>query len=701
MMASDVRARSPAKRGLLKRIVDNGRLQPLALYAAWIGVVLGIVWVLAHPVATITTGEQKSRGTYFSENALLIDSTMSDITDASWAKKLHKEYISLDATDENGCELHSTCTHVMQWIESKLLSIPGVNVYRQQYTQHLYDAEFVNRTNIYAVLRGAPLVDGKESLVLVVQYPNIPATSKNGFSALTVGLAMLQYLHGKKWLAKDVVLLLTDDGPNDGRDGYSPGVEAWLRSYHSDPFSTSSALEMHAGVIRGAINLETSLNRRKYNSVGIFTAGINGQLPNLDLVNSAVETLENERIPIVLDRCADSSIVCDDLLAVLDLWVRSLVPRNWDGYLTRLLTMFRFIATLATGPSGPHANFIHYNIDAITLTALHSDSQSSSSFQLTNFMRAIATVVRGISNLEEKFHQSFYFYLLPTTRTFVSIGEYYYPMVLLMLPLFAHTLYIATNTGGLRLAFALAAFASAASLGLVLLVMTTHLSLLDPIVPLLDLAKNHPDTLSRSYCWTLVGLAALLQLVAVRWVVPALSRHDLLEGCVDESQWLRQVHDHRKEFEATKSEKDQNKDLLSPLVPYASDVGWHAVKGFAAIFVIVVHCAMGILNFSLALLCTLPMVLLIASAKPAVESSVLHAITSGVLLSLFSPVGSLLLLDFAHPSAMDGLAYGINGYMRHNLLTVPYLCLVYFPVHTLMLWVYQFQVAPPKDPSSD
>ncbi|ETV65083.1 hypothetical protein H257_18132 [Aphanomyces astaci] len=695
---SAVAAPTTARKGLLTRLVDNGRVQPLALYVAWIGVLLGIAWVLAHPVATVTTGELKSRGTYFSENALLVDSTMSDITDlqASWAKKLHKEYINLEWTDENGCELHSTCTHVMHWIESKLHAIPGVEVYRQQYTQHLYDAEYVNRTNLYAVLRGAPMVDGKESLVLVAQYPNIPATNKNGFSALTVGLAMLRYLNDKKWLAKDVVLLLTDDGPNDGRDGYSPGVEAWLQAYHSDPFSTSSPLPMHAGVIRGAINLETSSDRHKYNAVGIFTAGMNGQLPNLDLVNSAVDTLENERFAIALDRCADSSIVCDDVLELLHPWVRSMVSPDLDGYLTRLFTMLRFMKTLATGPSGPHANFIHYNIDAITVAALHS--KASSSFQLSNWMRAIATVVRGVSNLEEKFHQSFYFYLLPSTRTFVSIGEYYYPMVLLMLPLFAHTLYIATNTGGLRLAFALAAFATAAGLGVLLLILTTHLSVLDPIVPLLDLTKTHPETLSRSYCWTLVGIAAVFQLVAVRWLVPALATHALLDGCVDESQWLRQIHDHRKEFQATRPENDRNKDLLVEHVPYTSDNGWLAVKGLASIFVIVVHCAVGILNYPFALLCTLPIVPLIALSKPSVESTTIRSAFNALLLLLLSPVGSLVLLDVAHPGAMDGLAYGINGYARHGLLTVPYLCMVYFPVHTLAMWVYFFQ---PKDSATD
>ncbi|KAF0701431.1 hypothetical protein As57867_008043, partial [Aphanomyces stellatus] len=467
----------PPPRRLLQRLVDNGRVQPGALVVSWIGIVLGIAWILMHPVVTVTTGEPKSRGTYFSENALLVDTTTAAIGDAqaAWAKSYHKEYINLDWTDETGCELHSTCTHVLTWIESKLRAIPGVEVYRQEYSQHLYDAEYVNRTNIYGILRAAPLVDRKESLVLVAQYPNIPATSKNGFSAMSVGLAMLRYLDEKKWLAKDVVLLLTDgayaislyfvlhplplDGPNDGRDGYAPGVEAWLNAYHADPFATT-ALEMHAGLIRGAINLETSLDSHKYNAV---------RRPSV-LVRPFL---------IPSTRCADISIDCDDVLTWLHPHLQALLPAvDYGDYVSRLMTLLRFMKTLATGPSGPHANFIHYNIDAITLSALHDRTSitTTAPLRLVHWMRSIETVVRAVSNLEEKFHQSFYLYLLPSTRTFVSIGEYYYPMVLVMLPLFAHTLFHSTNTGGLRTAFALASFAVAAALGSILLVLTTHLS---------------------------------------------------------------------------------------------------------------------------------------------------------------------------------------------------------------------------------
>lgn len=59
---------------------------------------------------------------------------------------------------------------------------------------------------------------------------------------------------------------------------------------------------MRAGIIRAAINLETLENSHLVDAVGIYTAGMNGQLPNLDLVNTAVRALRQHRIPTLLDR---------------------------------------------------------------------------------------------------------------------------------------------------------------------------------------------------------------------------------------------------------------------------------------------------------------------------------------------------------------------------------------------------------------
>eukprot|EP00644_Phytophthora_capsici_P009185 jgi/Phyca11/14261/fgenesh1_pg.PHYCAscaffold_6_\ len=183
----------------------------------------------------------------------------------------------------------------------------------------------------------------KESIVLVTHYRNVGA--ENGVnSGLSYGLALLKYLSRAKWLAKDVILLASDDDVLDGSDGYAPGTEAWLQAYHLDPVNSGlqGVLPMRAGVIRAAINLETMLDSRQANAVGIYTAG-------------------------------------------------------------------------------PHANFISYNIDSITLSLTKRVASGDRPLAPRDVLRSIEMVVRALSNLEEKLHQSFFLYVLPNTSTFVSV----------------------------------------------------------------------------------------------------------------------------------------------------------------------------------------------------------------------------------------------------------------------------------------
>ena len=50
------------------------------------------------------------------------------------------------------------------------------------------------------------------------------------------------------------------------------------------------------------------------------------------------------------------------------------------------------------------------------------------------FCRVIEGIFRSLNNLLERFHQSFFFYLLPSTDRYVSIGLYMPPFGLLVLP---------------------------------------------------------------------------------------------------------------------------------------------------------------------------------------------------------------------------------------------------------------------------
>ena len=47
------------------------------------------------------------------------------------------------------------------------------------------------------------------------------------------------------------------------------------------------------------------------------------------------------------------------------------------------------------------------------------------------FSRVVEGVFRSLNNLLERFHQSFFFYLLPSTDRYVSIGLYMPPFALM------------------------------------------------------------------------------------------------------------------------------------------------------------------------------------------------------------------------------------------------------------------------------
>ena len=61
---------------------------------------------------------------------------------------------------------------------------------------------------------------------------------------------------------------------------------------------TSASLEGHSGSIQAALNLE--FTREKVSSFHVAIEGINGQLPNLDLVNTVFRLCRKERIPAAL-----------------------------------------------------------------------------------------------------------------------------------------------------------------------------------------------------------------------------------------------------------------------------------------------------------------------------------------------------------------------------------------------------------------
>lgn len=191
-------------------------------------------------------------------------------------------------------------------------------------------------------------------------------------------------------------------------------MQAWLEAYHtadlhnSNHVLNSGSLEARAGSIQAAINLELQSFDLKYIDVKI--EGLNGQLPNLDLVNLVQRIGVKEGF--VSGHRQTSTVR------------RSGVRSPWEDNFRHMVSM---LLTQSTGvPNGNHGLFYRYGIEAVTLEG-HRQEQTNHqrrSNGATSILRLLEGISRSINNLLERFHQSFFFYILVASDRFVSIGDY-------------------------------------------------------------------------------------------------------------------------------------------------------------------------------------------------------------------------------------------------------------------------------------
>lgn len=258
---------------------------------------------------------------------------------------------------------------------------------RQKYEYHAA-SDIYSGENVYAVLH-APRGDATEAIVLVAAWTNMDGDLNQ--SGVALALALARYF--KRWSlwSKDIIILITGDS--------RAGPQAWVDAYHDEHTSPLVApLPLKSGALQGVVVVDNALDHR-FESLHIVYDGINGQLPNLDLFNTAVSIARGQLgIGVSLQR----------------MW------KHNDSYQERLRTMLRGMVSQGLGhSSGPHSSFIPYHVDAITLQAVGDGWQDEMAMG-----RCVESIFRSLNNLLEHFHQSFFFYLLMQADRFVSIGTY-------------------------------------------------------------------------------------------------------------------------------------------------------------------------------------------------------------------------------------------------------------------------------------
>ena len=368
--------------------------------------IIGITWFC------LLASDVFNNKTYFSENALLPGLVDRKFNFGSHMKRLLDSF--KDEVKSHPSLLPSA------WIQGHFRQI-GLDVYENNFTllYPLGSKSTFTGKNLYSILR-APKVASTEALVISTPYRDFESIHDNTLPSVVLMIELAHLFRQSAYWSKDIIFLITEHE--------NVGFQAWLDAYHgvsTSDYIISEKLKSSSGLIQGVVNLEISHER--FSHIDIKIEGLHGQLPNLDLFNLAVELCNREQVPTSFH-------------SRFDFFPSKTL--TWESWLHNFITMSNMILIQATGlPNGGHGLFHRFAIQAVTLK---SDVRKAeySSVTLTQMGRILEGMTRSLNNLLEKFHQSFFFYLLPSTRSYVSIGLYMPPFALIGLPILIKALYL-------------------------------------------------------------------------------------------------------------------------------------------------------------------------------------------------------------------------------------------------------------------
>ncbi|KAK3073816.1 Glycosyl phosphatidyl inositol protein transamidase complex subunit [Teratosphaeriaceae sp. CCFEE 6253] len=357
-------------------------LLQLPPYLSALCIVIGIAWLFLLPL------DEYSRRTYVSENAIL-------------PGQVHTYF---GGSEHNVFRAYRQEVYqIAQWSESdryaalgNVMREMGLKVATQPY-QFRVAGEQINGTNVYGLLQG-PRADATEAMVLIAAWRNFD--DEINYSGVALALTLARYFTRWSIWSKDILLLLPADS--------TYGPQAWVTAYHHPthppitPARNISRLPLKAGALQAAIALDYPAGPwgHRFDRLDIQYDGLNGALPNLDLLNTAVAIASGQL-----------GIGCS---------IHAQPASHRDRYADRLATLLKGLATQSAGhATGPHSAFVPYHVDAITLKAVGDGWHDEMSLG-----RTAESLFRSVNNLLEHLHQSFFFYLLLGAGRFASIGTY-------------------------------------------------------------------------------------------------------------------------------------------------------------------------------------------------------------------------------------------------------------------------------------
>lgn len=349
------------KYGLVPKLIKN--LPFISFFCA----LLGALWIFYLP----TDGHY--RGTYISENALMPSQAYSYYRESEWNfLRGYRDEIS---------KMTNLSSEERNLAIKQLLVNLGFSVSVQEYDNNSTSTG----ANVYGVLN-APRGDGTESMALVA--PWFTTDDQWNINGVSLVIALARYFTRWTVWSKNIIIVFPENN--------NKALRSWVKAYHS-------SLDLTAGSIESALVIEYPGTSDYLDYLGVSYEGVNGQLPNLDLLNTVVSVAQHEGITVSLQGISKDNIA-------------------EDTYFNRLTVLLRGIKELTLAGlkvSNGCEVFSGYRIQAVTLKAL-----GEGGVDITTLGRVVEALFRSVNNLLEKFHQSFFFYLMLGPKLFISIGTY-------------------------------------------------------------------------------------------------------------------------------------------------------------------------------------------------------------------------------------------------------------------------------------
>ncbi|KAI0807330.1 Gaa1-domain-containing protein [Fomes fomentarius] len=364
---------------------------------------VGYLWLFAIP------SSQLGQRTYIDENALQPGQvhTYWNWNDVHLADRILEDLEQL--RDRN-----ATSDEIARYAVGRFEKT-GIPARTQQYSFTTGEG-VLEGTNSYAVLQ-APRASGAEAIVI-----SAPWRSRTGDGDGTLNLrgvatllALAPFLKKYSLWSKDLIFVISD--------GYLDGMHAWVTTYHgaAHPNLWTEPLSLSSGVIWTAINIDYP--GHSFSHLGIFFEGLNGRLPNQDLLNSvSLIARHTGGVPVLVHDNKDPRDVSGEP-SLVPSWVPDALKSNHEvqEYTVRARNIARHMNYQARGvASGVHGLFHQFRIDAITVFAVPAVGPHG--FHAIG--KILESSLRTMNNLLERLHASFFFFLLVSPGTFMKIGSY-------------------------------------------------------------------------------------------------------------------------------------------------------------------------------------------------------------------------------------------------------------------------------------